>query len=83
MIKTSTKKELFREPATGSQRKLGDQKRSEGTSGSISSNTGSVTSGSTNNNTSGSSILNNITQIVVSCGVGTTHLIMAGIDPTI
>jgi hypothetical protein len=68
---------------TDGQRKLGDQNRSEGTSGSTNNSTGSGTSGSTSSNTSGSSSPNNSTQIVVPCGAGTTHSTMAGVDPMI
>jgi hypothetical protein len=68
---------------TNSQKKLGDQTRSEGTSGSTSRNIGSGTSGSTSRNTSGSSIPNNSTQIVVPHTTGTTHSTMVGIDPMI
>jgi hypothetical protein len=46
---------------TDGQRKLGDHNRSEGTSGSTSSNTDGISS------------MNNSTEIVVSCGEGTTH----------
>jgi hypothetical protein len=71
MTNTSTKKAFFREPMTNSQRNIGYQNRSEGTSGS------------TSRTTSGSSIPNNSTQIAVSREVGTTHSTMTGIDPMI
>jgi hypothetical protein len=83
MINTSTKKELFRELGIDSHRNLGDKNRIKGTSGSTNSSAGSCTSGSTNSNASGSSSPNNSTQIVVSHGVGTTHLTMEGVDPKI
>jgi hypothetical protein len=83
MIKTSTKKKLFREPVNDSQRNLGYHNRSDGTSGSTSNNTGSGTSGSTSSNIGGSSSPNNSTQIVVMCRAGTSHLTMAGVDPMI
>ena len=68
---------------TDSQKKLGDQTRSEGTSGSTSRNIGSGTSGSTSRNTSRISIPNNSTQIVVPHIAGTTHSTMVGVDTTI
>ena len=68
---------------TDSQRKLGDQNRSEGISGSTNNSTGSGTSGSTSSNTSWSSSPNNNTHIVVPRRAGTTHSIMAGVYPTI
>jgi hypothetical protein len=64
-INTSSKKELFREPMTDGQRKLGDQNISEGANGSTSNSTSSGTSGITSRYTSGSSSPNNSTQIIV------------------
>jgi hypothetical protein len=61
MTNTLERKELFREQVTDIHRNLGDQNRSEGTSGSTNNNTGSGIIGSTSRNTSGSSSLNNNT----------------------
>jgi hypothetical protein len=69
---TSSKKYFLREQVTDAQKNLGDQNRSEGTSGSTSINKDSGTSGSTSSNSSGSSSLNNNTQIVVPRRAGTT-----------
>ena len=68
---------------TDSQKNLGDQNGSEGTSGSTRNSIGSGISGSTSRNTSWSSSLNNRSKIVVSRGAGTTHSTMAGVDPMI
>jgi len=83
MINTLTKKELFIEPVTDSQRNIGYQNGSEGPSGSTNNNVGSGTSGSISSNTSGSSSPNNSTQIVVPRGAGTEHSTMVGVDPMI